>query len=1075
MVVNMNPIQLDITPTFEPSSPLFAELQKKVDEFKVEWDSQVSLLPAPSDRELFRSEVEQLWQTLTITLKTLSACQTPYAEILQKMRFSLDSAKAQLTLSLTQFKVQSASFVAASKQFEERTRAPSKLNFAAFKASPIRVSPIPTYARKPKVDMETKKTELARCVQLSMDPESILGAEPCLAHHSKGLSEAEKKELAAFVPEAIQGKAINELAIGPKVVANGIDAVVGTVVKGLALSAISEACLELDPQNYAKNFKEAQRALNGENPELNRALAEAAPDWVKNVGRAFIRFNHTLIQLDKASQARFRTIPGVVHEGILGGLDLTIGAAIPLASRGIPSFGTITRFLKDESGAVRLISKDTLNSNNLRLAAKINQVLRKEPHTLASFALVDAFDTLQSFIPAYSGKTGKEIWARALQERISSINKVHYFKKYPDRSIAKVTGDRGSFVIRDTVYLEEVLNELTGLEFLRSLQLRHLSVPDPIGLGQYRSHFFLAKTYMEGPTLFELMQKRAFSPLLEASEQVGRALGELQSKGFPMMASTEKAECLLGSFLDKLEDLGLKTTANMQKLLKAFREAPGPATYGFGDIHTQQFVFSSKGLGLIDAEQVSGTFTGSKLPVGLASKEYQEFLNMFELDGLTAGLTREEIKPLQEAFKRGFTSEYKGTHSASAEKFFEAYSHLDIAYHFMDEPAKREIVKYHIDQFYGKMGKKPLHPTHKIVKMATQTAKEIDVVGVMKSNLVPHYAEAEPISAFVKKTLNLAHFKLLKEANPYSGNHLYTIQNMHGEPIAFVKDYISTRSVQQGFIPELVSYAFLRRQRLKHAALPEIMAVGKYASHGAERGLVMYEFIPGDTMTTLLTTPGRMIPAKEAGRALGEINAITAGSPVSEAYLEHKIQHLSFRAMSALKELESLGITTPFSMKDVVRISNEMRRRPGPGGVTHGDAHPGNLIYREPQLTMIDPGSLIQSITSKGIPQGIPTLDYYQMLINLRNYGIKQGFSQAKISQLAAQFTAGYQELFHLSLTQEVERFAELYWHTYTLNTQLTGDLPHKAITTRTLKILESKFCHSATISEIPTVLGKSK
>ena len=48
--------------------------------------------------------------------------------------------------------------------------------------------------------MAAKKTAFARCVRLSMDPESIIGTKPCLEHYSKGLTEAKKRNLATLIP-----------------------------------------------------------------------------------------------------------------------------------------------------------------------------------------------------------------------------------------------------------------------------------------------------------------------------------------------------------------------------------------------------------------------------------------------------------------------------------------------------------------------------------------------------------------------------------------------------------------------------------------------------------------------------------------------------------------------------------------------------------------------------------------------------------------------------------------------------------------------------------------------------------
>lgn len=1263
-----------------------ADLQSQVDGFKSDWEAKAFGINSLADKLQFAGEVARLWQSISTTLITLSACGTPRTEILRQMKQSLDLAHGQLSCVLTKFKVEKAVFTTASAQFEQRASASSGRDFTPFMA-PL---------RRARLAMEEKKTQLAQCVKLSMDPESITGAMPCLAHHSKGLSEAEQKELSDFVPDAVTGKAIDDIASGPAVVSGAINTALsgaGKVVKFLYLGALSETILVADPGNYPKLMAEARRALEGENPEFNKGAKKLTFEMAKGAGKvvkvlALSALNDPILisdpgmeearralngpefnaavkklasksgqliasgiewtnQIDEYTQARYRTTPGLVRAGIIGTAELAPAAIVPafrgsvslarMANRGVqataqrlsntslrilenvatditeilyprlnsrvlafarsemgggpppkfpngfsensrfklgagpsPKFippegwkahtsqyfkcefqiyetrisqmkvsipvkkfsdtvlyihpskfrgtistkykiptperiqwgfkalveladkhklsrvlvaydseldafasfleaqgipirsmgtlstakskiltvaeisvaearallkpkvnpvriqaskthalakfleenstlrfpsekkvieflekhpllqssylsekeivlrvarhlgntskksnelfrevfeivqgsnlgvapqteiaismsvasaledlgiGKIMRFIKDESGALNLsglgkrrkatisvkkvsrltghqkfiyndsklvsdlrknpslrslddfsleslnldecvvhivkndqmkatlmlhrvddcvvyyhrnlfkgerlisrttnytatqtlenileglfefarlhnipklrvlsdpklypvasllreksleitavggltstvgkplniievlvpeqrafsvtaskistltkppeltshiyqfsvrqraaveapktkpatlVSKQNLAQNNFRLATTINKICQLQPDELVSFVLVDAFDTLAKLIPVYTQCQGlvEMVWWRALKSHLKVLNEVHYFKNFSDRSIALLKGSHRSLVVRDTAYIEEVLNELTSLEFLKSLHLRHLDIPDPLVCGQHgqtSTRYFLAKTYVEGPTMEELLQAKALHPLLDASRQAGMAVGELQSKhlGEPVLLARIKGAT--SDLLEKMDDLGIRTTKGLNKLIDDFHLSPGEAVYGIGDIKAGQFAYTNNRLGLFDAEQVNFSFTGAKTPVEIAAREYYKFFNMFEIQGIEAGLTRQEIDRLQQAFIKGYNAEFQGTRSAAAERFFEAYSHIDVAHYFMGNPAYKDVISHHINAFYVIIGSK---------------------------------------------------------------------------------------------------------------------------------------------------------------------------------------------------------------------------------------------------------------------------------------------------------------------------------------------------------------------------------
>ena len=92
-------------------------------------------------------------------------------------------------------------------------------------------------------------------------------------------------------------------------------------------SAIGQAALAA-PYHY-DHLMELDKALDGENPQFNKDVKKltqdvknAAPDWVKNAGRTIANWDHQLVQIDQMMQEKYRTIPGIVHEGVLGTVEL---------------------------------------------------------------------------------------------------------------------------------------------------------------------------------------------------------------------------------------------------------------------------------------------------------------------------------------------------------------------------------------------------------------------------------------------------------------------------------------------------------------------------------------------------------------------------------------------------------------------------------------------------------------------------------------------------------------------------------------------------------------------------------
>lgn len=172
------------------------------------------------------------------------------------------------------------------------------------------------------VNMDEKKAELAQCILTSMDFESPFGAMPCLAHHSKGLSKEEEKELSAEVPNMIAGKALSDFASAPA----AVNTAVSFVIKGLVLGALAEGLAEGDQANFHERLEDTCHAFNGKNPQFNEAMAELTPESVKSLGRVIQEGVDYAGEIDRYTQENFYTPPGIVQEGMVGMAE--IGTAV---------------------------------------------------------------------------------------------------------------------------------------------------------------------------------------------------------------------------------------------------------------------------------------------------------------------------------------------------------------------------------------------------------------------------------------------------------------------------------------------------------------------------------------------------------------------------------------------------------------------------------------------------------------------------------------------------------------------------------------------------------------------------
>jgi hypothetical protein len=296
----------------------------------------------------------------------------------------------------------------------------------------------------------------------------------------------------------------------------------------------------------------------------------------------------------------------------------------------------------------------------------------------------------------------EQIWSSLLHRGKLAKEKpqIEYFNDWP---VAKVQSEGASAIFKEKD-LNHILLETVGLDILRSLQLKHLQVPEILAVAKYRSFYVLAKTHIEGETFGSWMEKIALHNLgtqerlslldefTKASFQTGKAIGELHSKGMKYRDKPSLHRETPGFVSGYLEDTIQETNAMLKELriqrlndhsarlgslTNNLERNPGLITYNLSnDIHADQFIYSEKlpRIGHIDAELVPSSLDFYKKPTVFATQDFYEYHTLFDVDGIRRGLNLQEIQRLKKAFNKGYFSEFSGSLTKESIEFFNIYS-----------------------------------------------------------------------------------------------------------------------------------------------------------------------------------------------------------------------------------------------------------------------------------------------------------------------------------------------------------------------------------------------------------------
>ena len=355
------------------------------------------------------------------------------------------------------------------------------------------------------------------------------------------------------------------------------------------------------------------------------------------------------------------------------------------------------------------------------VVGKIQSIIKESSGSLeCSFvSLQRQSSILEKFLPVYpaSVMNMERTWLSAIEEHTSPFSTISYeakyFKGWEDKTVVKLSVADRAYVVKTSAIDPGILTEVEGLSAIKNLDLKYLHVPNLVVLAKAgddikTSKMFMAKDWVEGLTFSDTMSKlgkdgigsfsevNLFKDFESAHYVAGKATGELHRKtsvidprtgSIAMEAVTESFSNLVQYTNSKLGQLLVPSInqKNTKSLLEKVKTENLPNSYGFYDIHGEQFVWKKiESTALqpvyefwwIDVEHGPVTFTAKRAPLSVPIIEYHNFLGSIEEMGRAEQIASDKIALLKDAFHKGYVSEYAETASQEMKSFFEIRSSI---------------------------------------------------------------------------------------------------------------------------------------------------------------------------------------------------------------------------------------------------------------------------------------------------------------------------------------------------------------------------------------------------------------
>lgn len=466
---------------------------------------------------------------------------------------------------------------------------------------------------KQSVENEVKKTEAAPFLS------QIRG----LIHLAEKLSSFQRQELYTFIPRALVRQNVNETLAPFALLSNMIK----FVSKIAYLGGVSEGCLQTDPEHYHQCICQQRDLFEGRDPEFNKKIQESTPKWIRKAGELLAKGDAYLERFDKYMVKQFGTLPGIVHDGVEGILDVGLPGVCSiggkLAKQAVRAVGTglnrvvpklgkqlvqenVTAISVETAISIDVIKEHTLATINPKGCLTKKQIdsfisdvytLIRDPNANVSVynTLNKQMQKLIELTPDYSLITQEKGLYDSLMSRFNKSNsplEVQVLKSAGyEREITKISRNGDALTVRKSTIESDLFNEALTLNLLSSLELKNMQTPKLLAIGKYgpSQELFLARTFLPGETLGQFYdklvalprysgeRKALFKEFAFANYRVGRALGELHVKSAqyasPLTATEVKESFKSLSELGKnlnicLEKKGLPLLDHIDPLLE---------------------------------------------------------------------------------------------------------------------------------------------------------------------------------------------------------------------------------------------------------------------------------------------------------------------------------------------------------------------------------------------------------------------------------------------------------------------------------------------------------------------------
>lgn len=690
-------------------------LLTQADEFKKKGDKQALQLHNLSDRELFQHETQQLYQKITDTINLLSAQGRPFEEIRQRVSTALDLYRGQLTSSFKQFKENETRFNADSSAFNPAAARAARTTAAANGGSNIFAPPQVMLSDR----MKQRKAVLSQCLLTSMDPESITGAMPCVAKHEKGLSESEKKELHAAVPNLVAGKVITELAIVPAVVSKVVNKVVTVTVKGLVLGSVAEGLVEskgcqvpasvvggnphTEPKNHHEFLQDTRQAFNGKNSQFNQVMREIVPEPVKRGGMAagaiIQQGVNYAAEVDKYTQERFGTLPGVVEAGIIGTVELGTAALAGPAIKG--SIRLVRAAARGTGHVYRAIGAAIKASSDKRVVAKaIEAISARRPYWSTRVEMTAEWNERMAGVSAILPDYSIGSYYHPVMRFIASLpNGEARFLEYirsPNAQLWSAAGENvGNDIFVKAASLAEFGKDTLGGQILTDLGLTESKIPLIVKIGQYyiasepTASTLIARTGMQGVPMDSVLVQSGAENAVSAGKKLGAVVGEIHKKTHSNLRPSmpflkEEVKRLWEAYQAAkryYEDNGVKfilTEARLAHINNEFIRNPGFAGVAL-DMDLAHFIWNeaTKEMTLINTGNLVRSLNGVRWPAGVPALDYVKIRSLLSEVGAKADMTPRGISNLLAAFEEGYGIQVPNPiHTPEALRFYQLLQDL---------------------------------------------------------------------------------------------------------------------------------------------------------------------------------------------------------------------------------------------------------------------------------------------------------------------------------------------------------------------------------------------------------------